>query len=80
MDPTEAPDTYIYDLHKSAMKSATSPAERLEISEALKLIGRARKSEAMQKMAENGQTMLSVAEAYAALSAPNDSIDEGLIM
>lgn len=80
VEPQEAPEHYVLDQHKSAMKAATTPGRRQDISNALKIIAKDRNSSVMMTLAENGQTMLTPEEAYAALSAPQDSIDEGLIM
>jgi ubiquitin carboxyl-terminal hydrolase 25/28 len=80
VDAEDAPEDYILSVHKSAMGNTTSAAERQRLSEALVLIGKARGSATMQRLGEGGQTSLSVDEAYAALSAPRDSIDDGLIM
>lgn len=79
VEAEDAPDDYILDLHKKAM-TASSTSEKPEISRALVLIGKSRNSELMQKLGHSGQTILSVDDAYQALSAPRDSIDDGLIM
>ncbi|WVF71581.1 hypothetical protein IAT40_006389 [Kwoniella sp. CBS 6097] len=76
----EAPEEYILDMHKKAMQAATSPHERSELSRALILIGRERGSEVMKRLGESGQTLMSVEEAYAALSCPMDAVDDGLLM
>jgi ubiquitin carboxyl-terminal hydrolase 25/28 len=80
VEPDEAPDDHILDLHKQATQKATNAAERAEIARALVVIGRSRNKEELIKLGRSGQTFLSVDDAYAALSAPKDSIDEGLIM
>jgi ubiquitin carboxyl-terminal hydrolase 25/28 len=80
VEAAEAPESYILDLHKKAVQASSSPAERPEIAQALTLIGRERNSEVMRRLGRSGQTHLSVDEAYAALSAPRNSIDDGLIM
>ncbi|OCF36740.1 hypothetical protein I316_01336 [Kwoniella heveanensis BCC8398] len=78
--PHEAPEDYILNMHKKAVQAATSPNERWELSRALLLIGRERKSELMQRLGDSGQTLMSVEEAYAALSCPMDAVDDGLLM
>ena len=80
VEAADAPEAYILDLHRKAMQTATSATERAEIGQALLLIGRARNSETMKRLGGSGQTFLSVDEAYRALSAPKNSIDDGLIM
>ncbi|WVQ72603.1 hypothetical protein IAR50_002161 [Cryptococcus sp. DSM 104548] len=78
--PHEAPDEYILDMHKTAIQACTSPSARQDVNKALAKIGKARESTMMQDMAEKGQTTVSVQEAYEALSAPRDAVDDGLIM
>ena len=80
VEPEDAPEDYILNLHKTAMQSASAGWERNEICSALELIGRDRESKTMLRLAKSGHTFLSVDEAYAALSAPRDCIDDGLIM
>lgn len=80
IDASEAPDSYILDLHKTAIQATTTAAQRSELAQALTLLGRERDSEVMKRLGGSGQTFLSVDEAYAALSAPKQSIDDGLIM
>ena len=79
VEPEEAPDHHILELHKTAAQGA-SASYRRELSQALLLIGRERQSESMQQLGQSGETFLSVDDAYAALSAPKESIDDGLIM
>ncbi|ORX36800.1 hypothetical protein BD324DRAFT_627205 [Kockovaella imperatae] len=79
VEPEEAPDSHILELHKKACMAATT-AERREISQALVLIGRDRDSQELQDLGKSGETFMSLDDAYAALSAPRDSIDDGLIM
>lgn len=78
--PSDAPDDYILDIHKTSMKAAITSADKTAISKALILLGRYRKNDVMRQLGESGQTTLSVDEAYAALSAPRDAVDDGLIM
>lgn len=80
VSPEEAPDKHIYELHKKATLAASDQIERNGLSEALALIGRHRGSDEMRKMGETGQTLMSVDEAYASLSAPRNAVDDGLIM
>ncbi|KIR77297.1 ubiquitin carboxyl-terminal hydrolase 25/28 [Cryptococcus gattii E566] len=78
--PQGAPDEYILSMHKSAIQASTSSQQRQDLNKALVLIGRERRSEQLKSMGENGQTLVSVQEAYEALSAPRDAVDDGLIM
>ncbi|ODO08058.1 hypothetical protein I350_03641 [Cryptococcus amylolentus CBS 6273] len=78
--PHEAPNDYILDMHKKAIRACTSPSARQDVNDALAKIGKARESFMLQCMAEKGQTTVSVQEAYEALSAPRDAVDDGLIM
>ncbi|KAK4683835.1 hypothetical protein P7C73_g6382, partial [Tremellales sp. Uapishka_1] len=80
VDAAEVPQDYLLTLHKAAFQAATKAEERSAIAEALVLVGKSRKDELMIKLGSSGQIMLSVDEAYSALSAPKDSIDDGLIM
>ena len=79
VEPEEAPDHHILELHKTSSQGA-SAFRRRDLSQALLLIGRERESETMQQIGRSGETFLSVDDAYAALSAPKESIDDGLIM
>ena len=79
VEPEEAPDSHILELHKRANQGA-SASERREISQALIIIGRDRGSKEMQDLGESGESFMSLEDAYAALSAPRNSIDDGLIM
>ncbi|EIW70776.1 hypothetical protein TREMEDRAFT_68214 [Tremella mesenterica DSM 1558] len=76
----DAPDEYILDMHKKTMQASSSASDRAEISAALVLIGRERRSENIQQIGRGGQTFISVEDAYSALSAPRDCIDDGLVM
>lgn len=67
-------------MHKSAIQASTSSQQRQDLNKALVLIGKERRSEQLKSMGENGQTLVSVQEAYEALSAPRDAVDDGLIM
>jgi ubiquitin carboxyl-terminal hydrolase 25/28 len=80
VEPKEAPDSEILRMHQVAMKSCTNPADRAEISQAIELIGRHRKNSEMQRLGRSGKTILTVEEAYEALSAPQDAVDDGLIL
>ena len=80
IEPHEAPDDYILRLHKSAVQAANTASERSDLAAALKLIGRHRGSSEMEGLGSAGKTFMSVDDAYAALSAPRDCIDDGLIM
>jgi ubiquitin carboxyl-terminal hydrolase 25/28 len=76
----EAPDEEILRMHRVAVQSVSDPHEKILIGLALDLIGRHRKNAQMRRLGASGKSMMSVEEAYAALSAPSDSIDDGLIM
>ncbi|WVW83772.1 hypothetical protein I302_105793 [Kwoniella bestiolae CBS 10118] len=78
--PEGAPDSHILDLHKAAVQAASTAQEKQDLARALVLIGRARKSDLMKQLGENGQTLMSVQEAYSALNCPEDAIDDGLLM
>nr|KIR50274.1 ubiquitin carboxyl-terminal hydrolase 25/28 [Cryptococcus bacillisporus CA1280] len=78
--PQGAPDEYILSMHKSAIQASTSSQQRQDLNKALVLIGRERRSDQLKSMGENRQTLVSVQEAYEALSAPRDAVDDGLIM
>jgi ubiquitin carboxyl-terminal hydrolase 25 len=80
IDTHEAPDSYILELHKSAVQTCASSDAKTQIFEALKLIGRHRGSKEISDLANSGKTMMTVAEAYEALSCPMDAVDDGLIM
>ena len=80
VEATEAPESYILDLHKKAMQASSNAVERSELAQVLTLIGRDRDSDIMKRLGGSGQTFLSVDEAYRALSAPRESIDDGLVM
>ncbi|WWC61766.1 uncharacterized protein I303_104351 [Kwoniella dejecticola CBS 10117] len=78
--PSEAPDDHILDLHKKAVQSSSTSQEKQDLSKALIILGRERGSELMKTLGENGQTLMSVQEAYSALSCPEDAVDDGLLM
>ncbi|WWC70309.1 uncharacterized protein I206_104259 [Kwoniella pini CBS 10737] len=78
--PSEAPDDHILDLHKKAVQSTSTSQEKQDLSKALVIIGRERDSDLMKTLGENGQTLMSVQEAYSALSCPEDAVDDGLLM
>ncbi|KAK8864283.1 hypothetical protein IAR55_001529 [Kwoniella newhampshirensis] len=80
VDAPEAPDDYVLDLHKRAVQTATSTQEKQDLARALVLLGRERNSDLMKRLGGSGQALISVDEAYAALSAPRDAVDDGLIM
>jgi ubiquitin carboxyl-terminal hydrolase 25/28 len=80
VEPDEAPDDEILKMHREATQRALNQEERQEIASALVTIGRHRKNAMMVRFGESGQSLMTVDEAYAALSAPKDSIDDGLIM
>lgn len=80
VEADEAPPDEILKMHREANQRATNPSERAEVSQALKLIGKHRKDSMMERLGGSGQTVMSVDEAFSALSAPRDSIDDGLIM
>jgi ubiquitin carboxyl-terminal hydrolase 25/28 len=80
VSPQESPDEYILTMHKQAMKNAKSPADRSAVSEAITIIGTSRNNEVMKEYGRTGQTMITVEDAYQALSAPMESVDDGLIM
>ena len=76
----EAPDDEILRMHRVAVQSVSDPYEKTLMGLALDLIGRHRKNNQMRRLGASGKSLMSVEEAYAALSAPSDSIDDGLIM
>jgi len=78
--PEDAPADYILDLHKRTFQAAVDQHERVNISNALAIIGKEREDRVMVRLARWGETFLSVDDAYAALGAPRESTDEGLIM
>lgn len=80
VEPNEAPDSEILRMHQIAMKSCTNPTDRAEISQAIELIGRHRRNSEMQRLGRSGQSVLTVNEAYEALNAPQDAVDDGLIL
>lgn len=80
VEPDEAPDDEILKMHREATQKAADQQDRQEISSALAIIGKHRKNAMMVRFGESGQSLMTVDEAYAALSAPKDSIDDGLIM
>lgn len=67
-------------MHREALQGAHDPAQRTALGQALQIVGRHRKNSAMQRLGSSGQSIMSVDEAYAALSAPRESVDDGLIM
>ena len=67
-------------MHRVAVQSTSDQNEKSMMGQALDLIGRHRKNEQMRRLGGSGKSLMSVEEAYAALSAPSDSIDDGLIM
>lgn len=80
VDGVDAPQDYILKMHKEAVQAANSGVQRSDLAEALKLIGKDRDDALMMRLARSGDTFLSVEDAYQALSAPQDCIDDGLIM
>lgn len=80
VEPEDAPDEYILNQHRTATQAASTQADKAECARALTLIGRARGSETMIRLGESGQTVMSVSEAYAALSCPQDAVDDGIVM
>jgi ubiquitin carboxyl-terminal hydrolase 25/28 len=80
VDAHEAPDEEILRMHRVAVQSVSNPADKAEMAQALEIIGKHRKNHTMRRLGGSGQSLMSVEEAYAALSAPADSIDDGLIM
>ena len=80
VDAAEAPESYILELHKKAVQVSKDATERADIARALVIIGRERNSDVMKRLGSSGKTYLSLDEAFAALSAPKKSIDDGLIM
>jgi ubiquitin carboxyl-terminal hydrolase 25/28 len=80
VEASDAPVEYILDLHKKAVTASTSSVERQEVFDALKLIGRHRGSDEILGYANEGKTVMSVQDAYEALSCPMDAVDDGLIM
>lgn len=67
-------------MHQVAMKSCTTPSDRAEISQAIQLLGRHRKNAEMQRLGRAGSSLPTVEEAYEALSAPHDAVDDGLVL
>lgn len=80
VEADEAPDDEILKMHREATQKASNQQDRQEISSALATIGKHRRNAMMVRFGESGQSLMTVEEAYAALSAPKDSIDDGLIM
>lgn len=80
VEADEAPDDEILKMHRDSTQRAGNPSERAEVSQALKMIGIHRKNSMMERLGGTGQSIMSVDEAFSALSAPRDSIDDGLIM
>lgn len=80
VEADEAPDDEILRMHRVAVQSVSDPDEKATMGFALDLIGRHRKNDQMRRLGGSGKSLMSVEEAYAALSAPSDSIDDGLIM
>ena len=80
VDADEAPDDEILKMHRQASQQASTQQEKQELSTALATIGKHRKNAMMVRFGESGKSLMTVDEAYAALSAPKDSIDDGLIM
>ncbi|WVQ82427.1 hypothetical protein IAT38_004555 [Cryptococcus sp. DSM 104549] len=76
----EAPASQILKMHKEAIDKASSASERSALSKALVVIGKQRRDQEMIKMGETETAMMSVKEAYEALSAPMDAVDEGVLM
>ena len=79
IEPQEAPDEYILGLHRTAVHASSSPSERAGMHQALLLIGRSRKSTLLQDMAESGQTLLTVDDAYQALGVNRETPDDMII-
>lgn len=80
VEAEEAPDDEILRMHRVAVQSVSDPADKTAMDQALELIGRNRMNGTMRRLGKSGQSLMSLEEAYAALSAPPDSIDDGLIM
>lgn len=80
VEAEDAPDEEILRMHRVAVQSALDSKDKAFMCLALDLIGRHRKNHDMRRLGGSGQSLMSVEEAYAALSAPADSIDDGLIM
>ena len=80
VEPDAVPPEYVLSLHKTAVQNSSSSQAKNEIMDALKLIGRHRRSDEMVELASSGRTVMSVHEAYEALSCPMDAVDDGLIM
>jgi len=80
VEPEDAPEDYLLQLHKNATAASTNAVERTRLARALTLIGNTRNSELMTQLGGSGQTFLSLEEAYRSLSAPRDSVDDGLIL
>jgi ubiquitin carboxyl-terminal hydrolase 25/28 len=67
-------------MHQIAMQSCTNSSDRAEISQAVQLLGRHRKNAEMQRLGRSGAAIPSVVEAYEALNAPHDAVDDGLVL
>lgn len=80
VEACDAPEYYILDLHKKAVLAADGPDRRAELGRALAIIGTDKGSTHMINLGRSGKTDMSVDDAYSALSAPKESIDDGLIM
>jgi ubiquitin carboxyl-terminal hydrolase 25/28 len=80
IEPENAPDDFIFKLHKEAQNAATTSDERRLVNKALLVIGKERENALMIRLGKEGQSFVSVEDAYAALGAPREATDEGLLM
>lgn len=80
VEPDEAPDDEILKMHREATQKAGNPEQKQGLSSALAIIGKHRKNRMMVRFGETGQSLMTLDEAFAALSAPKNSIDDGLIL
>jgi ubiquitin carboxyl-terminal hydrolase 25/28 len=67
-------------MHKRAVAASMTSYERSSLSKALLVIGKDREDLTMIRLARENKTFVSVDDAYAALGAPRDCTDEGLIL
>ncbi len=77
----ELPPEYIYDRHRDAMQNATDSEQRMQISNALVMIGRDRGDSAMQTLGREGNTHLSLDQAYREFNvSPDQPIDNEMLV
>jgi len=80
IEAEDAPDDFIFKLHKDAQNAAATADDRRLVNKALLVIGKERESALMVRLGKEGQSFVSLEDAYAALGAPREATDEGLLM